>query len=249
MFRCLPPILLLLAASAHAQQITIPDTIALGQPIIAEYAYAPDESTELVANWFTDERCTFASIKEPGRLKAHIWAVPGDHWVKLSLTTIKFEKRVVLVPDPQEPGNISKAKPETLRIFVSSETKEFPQKLFVVTGDAPRPPPIPPVPPEPKATALLLVLIEDVHERTPDTSIVVQSEYWVNGLKAAGHRGVKYDYRTQERLGKEHVARAGNYPLPTLIVYDAERGTQLDVTGFPSSVAALQEVVRKWTGK
>lgn len=155
-------------------QISVPESTGPNEPITARLELSVDENSEATVNWSADPKSKFIPAAE--RFSLHIWAGSGEHWLKAAATIVKFEKRQVFVPDPQDPTNISKAKLETLKVFVSSEVREFPVKPFRVT-DAPRPPPDPtphpdppkpdpPIPDPPTPGKISVLIVEDVSARS-----------------------------------------------------------------------------------
>lgn len=263
--------LLLMVVPASAQ-IDVPESTAPFQPIVARLTLSIDENSEATVNWTADPGATFIPSAE--RFGLHVWAKPGEHWLKASATIVKFEKRQVFVPDPQDPTNVAKAKLETLKVFVSSEVREFPVKPFRVT-EAPRPPPDPtpdpkpdPTPdpkpdPQPTPGKISVLMIEDTAKRPllPRPQLDAMTSQAVRGYLNA-HCAKAADGTPQWRLwhvGNSAEHEAENWqramaqfkaisPAPALPYIMISNG----VTGYggplPQTEADLMALLRKWGG-
>lgn len=254
--------LLVAGQTPPSGDIQMESSIVEHRPIIAKLDLAVDENSEATVTWTASNGVS--CIPSGSKFGLHIWAPPGDHWIKASTTVVKFERRQVFVPDAQFPTDVSKAKLETLKIFVSSQSYEFPTKTFRVVGDKGNQDeddddndtkPIPPQP-TPKTTALRFVVVEDQFNRKPETALTLNDRKFWDGLKSRGHSYVVYAENDVSGPARQYVnnvyAALGVTKLgvggAALVVVDNKTGAVLEVSALPT-VAEIETLIHKYTGK
>lgn len=136
-------------------------------------------------------------------------------------------------------------------VGVSAETDVI-RQVLTVSGGGPRPGPGPgPNPPEPTSDKLLISVLEDAQNRSPQTAICLNALAGWNALKDAGHDWRVYDDQTTEPKGKaalEQAAEAGQ-ALPAMVVTDADTGKVLRVLPLPETIDGVKRVVSELTGE
>ncbi len=131
------------------------------------------------------------------------------------------------------------------------------RKFLNVMGPRP-PPPVPPVPPipvppdpdpdPPTSDAVLIEVIEDPLNRSPDTAIVLSAMAEWNALKDKGHDWRIYSVRTTEPAGLQAITDAGDSPLPTMVVRDKATKKVLRVVPLPLTMTDVKRVLSELTG-
>lgn len=159
--------------------------------------------------------------------------------------------------------SVNAVKPGTIEIIVFNpngvtEEKDILRYTLHVMGVTPIPPPEPepgpkPEPdpgpmPAPTADNVLIEVVEDTLNRTPDTAIVLNALAGWNELKDKGHDWRIYDKKTAETKGRQAVLDAGQTPLPAMIVRDLKTGKILRVLTLPVTIDSVKRVISELTG-
>ena len=178
-----------------------------------------------------------------GKPKSVIWVVtPPD---RAARAKVSHDGLDLCVSPGQMPVEIS------ISLFCSLGDEGAVQTVKLRCGNGPRPPPPSPmpVPPEPspdKPSRLLLIVIEDVFLRTPETSKVLNAITVWQSFRDAGHETRFYDSKTTEANGKRYVSEVIGKPIPLLMIRDTEKDKSLEVVPLPKSIGELEAAVRKW---
>lgn len=135
---------LLAVASTVNGQVKVQDKYEPFEPIIIGCVCDPVPLSELDIEWELDDKCKYETLDEGKRL--HVWAPPGTHKASVRLTVFKFKEVQVFMPDPEAPADFTKAKLVTLKIPDGRVINKF-SATFIVSGQAPQPPPVVVVPP------------------------------------------------------------------------------------------------------
>lgn len=122
-------------------QITAPKEVEPFDPIIVTCELKDSPTTDIQVTWrASSEKVKFETLNEGGLL--HVWAPPGDHWLEATIATQTFREMLVLVPDPANPTDLSKAKAEKVKIALSFTINRHTAN-FKVKGNLPTPGPAP----------------------------------------------------------------------------------------------------------
>ena len=158
---------------------------------------------------------------------------------------------------------INAVKPGKLELIIVPVGVEKPENILrqdlTVLGQMPNPPPNPPPkpdpdpipdpdPPEPSSDSLMIEVVEDPLNRSPDTAIVLSALAEWNALKDKGHEWRIYSVRTTETLGLEAVAAAKDVPHPAVVIRDKETRKILRVINLPKTMTDLKRVLSELTG-
>lgn len=154
---------------------------------------------------------------------------------------------------------INAVKPGKLELIIVPIGVEKPENILrqelTVLGQMPNPPPKPdpdpvpdPDPPEPSSDSLMVEVVEDPLNRSPDTAIVLSALAEWNSLKDNGHDWRIYSIRTTETLGREAVAAAKDVPHPAVVIRDKATRKILRVINLPKTMADLKRVLSELTG-
>lgn len=129
------------------------------------------------------------------------------------------------------------------------------QQVLTVAGVGPRPPPEPePMPkprpeptPEPESDSLLIQIIEDPLNRSPDTAIVLNAMAAWNDLKDKGHDWRIYSPRTTEQAGLDAMRDAQSTPFPAMVIRDKKSGKVLRSVPLPATFDAVKRILSELT--
>ncbi len=153
---------------------------------------------------------------------------------------------------------INAVKPGKLELIIVPVGVEKPENILrqelTVLGQMPNPPPEPdpdpgPMPdPVPTSDKLLIEVVEDPLNRSPDTAIVLSALAEWNALKDKGHDWRIYSIRTTETLGIDAVKEAKDTPLPAMVIRDKESRKVLRVVNLPKTMADVKRILSELTG-
>lgn len=138
-------IVMTIATSARGQ-INVPDVVAPNDPIVAGCdCIIPKNGTQQII-WTTDVTSKYLVVE--GGKKLHVWAGSGEHFIDAVVVTSTYTEMVVFVPDPKAPDDITKAKPQKIKVTDAMTVDRYTKKYRV--DGTPTPPPGPgPNPPGP----------------------------------------------------------------------------------------------------
>jgi len=130
------------------------------------------------------------------------------------------------------------------------------RQTLTVMGQSPNPPPDPDPNPEPKpdhmpdpvSDKVLIEIVEDTLNRSPDTAIVLNAIASWNELKDKGHDWRIYDKKTGEPKGIQAVKDATGTPLPAMVVRDLKTGKVIRVLTLPHTMDSVKRVISELTG-
>lgn len=138
-------------ASAADTAIVVPESTPPFKPIVARIVVPADPYIDVITTWSADEGTSFRSVRVNGADELDVWAAPGEHWLACIVVTHRYQEQVVLVPDEQDPTNMAKVKPKTIRVTLGTDVKQYRQSFAVaplpVPPTSPSPPQLPPVDP------------------------------------------------------------------------------------------------------
>jgi len=136
----------LLFTSTAAADISIKERYKAHEPIIATCQLEDITNDAVLYDWtVTLDKKQYRPVKNNQEL--HIWARPGAY--RVECTAVIQRKRIVtiLVKDPDDPTNITKAKMKDIEIIEKIDIRKFTKDFAVGNDPGPQPPgPTPPVP-------------------------------------------------------------------------------------------------------
>ena len=98
--------------------------------------------------------------------------------------------------------------------------------------------------PEPKPTGVVLVeIVEDTMNRTPDTAIVMSALVGWSEFINAGNAWIAYDKSTIETSGLEAVKAAGAISLPVVLIRDKASRKVLKAVTMPTTFEEFKKLV------
>lgn len=128
------------------------------------------------------------------------------------------------------------------------------RRTLNVMGHAPQPPPDPfeedkdePPPPRPLAEHLTLALVEEVRERTPETTLIINAMAGWDEFHKAGHVYRIYDKDTGEPKGRKAIEIIDSLELPAIVITDTDDGGVVHVGPLPKTMAELRVIVERLT--
>lgn len=200
-------------------QITVPPVVAPHTPIVATCDVpAAGEAGSVQVLWESD--ADYLALE--GGAKLHIWAAPGEHYLKASVFAVDWESRTFEVRQHRA----------TFRV-----------------GDQPTPEPDEPEPPLPKPSQVTAVIIHETQDATPAFSRMVtglRSGPSADWLKAGGHELLVLDDDATDSSGQplDLVAtlKAMGVGMPALFVLDGDK--VLLKTTLPSSAKSTDVVTQ-----
>lgn len=136
------------------------------------------------------------------------------------------------------------------------EEEDIPRYTLNVMGVMPNPPPDPkpdpgPKPdpaPEPHSGKLLIEIVEDVMNRTPETAIVMNAMSEWNSLREKGHEWRAYHKETGEPNGIEALKEAESVGLPAMIIRDKETRNILRTIPLPKTIDSVKRILSELGG-
>lgn len=114
-----------------ATKIVVAEKTPPFKPIVAKIAVPSDPFAEVITTWSADEGTAYRAVRVDGADELDIWAAPGPHWLACIVVIHRYQDQTVLVPDDQDPTNVAKYKPKTLRITLSTSVKEYRQPFLI----------------------------------------------------------------------------------------------------------------------
>lgn len=107
------------------------------EPIVVGCECVVPDGAEVRYMW----RISPAAHLEQGATEsvAHIWAPPGAHWVDTTVVAQVYRTITVLIPDPDNPKDIEKAKLQQVKILESFDVQRYERRFRVAGGPQPDP--------------------------------------------------------------------------------------------------------------
>jgi hypothetical protein len=156
------PLVFLLLTSPLLAQLSVPKEVEPYEPIIVAASITPAPNQETQIAWRTSDKVKFETLNNGTTL--HVWAPPGNHTVEATVATQTYREITVLIPDPNNPTDLTKAKTEKVKIALSFTINRY-VGAFTVKGAVPVPPqpgPGPEPTPAPVPTAEMQALVAPV---------------------------------------------------------------------------------------
>lgn len=154
--------------------------------------------------------------------------------------------------------SVTAIKPGQIELLIFSDglklRKDVPQIPLTIMGTAPRPGPNPDPKPKPDPPPVPVsdhVMIEVVHDAlniSPDTAIVLNAVATWNEFREKGHDWRIYDKATGEAKGKQAIKDAAEVSLPAMIVRDKVSLKVLRVMPLPKTIDDVKRVLSELTG-